>query len=894
MDGHFLNPLFSPESILVLSDAQSTDDRGHVSANAQWPKWKDLGFWGPIQALQLDAPPDSTLLKRTDPIDLAVIDCLPDQTLRALDLAQALRCKTVLKWPRSASDPDALRRMQQTRERGMRWLDASRFGFQRPAWGLNLSTVQAQSLPGTLALVCQSADLLVSMLDWARFNEIGLSMAICPDARDGVDLPELLDFLANDSSTHSILLCIDGVSDARRFMSALRAAAIAKPVIAMKSARGSTGMALAQSHPTTWTGQDDVFEAAFRRAGVVRVRTFTQLFSVARCLGSRFKPGGTRLAVAGNGIGLAMVAVDRAEDLGVTVQPLKESLRTELMPQLAPMSRLEPVADLTSHWNAEQIRAYIRMADRDPDVDGILLLHAPCPGSDGEAVAQGVIQAYPALHKPLLTCWMGDETVRPARKALNSAHIPTFRTPEAAVEAFAHVTQYHQNQRLLQQTPAPLSDLGKPDLEGARVLIEGIRAEGRFTLTEMESKALLAAFHVPVTRTMLARTASEAMLIANQLGYPVAMKIDSPDIDHKSDVDGVALDIGHATRVRDLYQVMLSRVRQAQPQARVQGVTLQPMCVKPRGRELCIGVRRDPLFGPVITFGAGGRMVELLADQAMALPPLNPFLALRLIERARVHQVLGEWHGAPPADVAAVERLLLRVSEMACELPQIESLEINPVIVDHRGAMAVDARITLRDVDAHARPYHHLAVLPYPSRCEREWPLKRGGFYTVRPIRPDDAEMLQSFVRGLSPQSRYFRFASALLELPARMLARYTLIDYDREMALVAEHRERIPDGDGGYTERARIIGVSRYITNPDQESCEFSLVVNDGFAGQGLGSRLMLSIMELARDAGLERIEGLVLGHNTGMLRLMQGLGYEVRPCLEDPEFRLVVRKLR
>jgi acetyltransferase len=474
--------------------------------------------------------------------------------------------------------------------------------------------------------------------------------------------------------------------------------------------------------------------------------------------------------------------------------------------------------------------------------------------------------------------------------------MPIFRTPEGAVDAFHNIASFYRNQQLLQQTPPPLSHLAEPDTEGARLLIESVLAERRKVLTEMESKALLAAFHVPVTRTMLARSANEAMLIASQLGYPVALKIDSPDISHKSDVQGVALDVHNATQVRDRYEEMLQAVALAQPAARINGITVQPMArTRGRGkaREVYVGMTTDDPFGPVITFGAGGTMIELINDRAMELPPLNLFLARRLIERSRAAGMLGEWRGAPAADVQALEHLLLRISEMVCALPQLREMDINPVIVDETGAVAVDARIVVDDAVQAPGSYGHLAILPYPASQEREWPMKGGGLYTLRPIRPDDAEMLQAFVRGLSQESRYFRFASAMQELPSRMLARYTLIDYDREMALVAVIKERHTRDDGSVEETERLVGVVRYITNPDATSCEFSLVIADDFKGQGLGSRLMMSIIDLARSKGLGEIVGLILANNTAMLRLMRSLGFTVAAFPEDPDFRIATKAL-
>ena len=511
-------------------------------------------------------------------------------------------------------------------------------------------------------------------------------------------------------------------------------------------------------------------------------------------------------------------------------------------------------------------------------------------------MARALADVKRKMSKPLLSCWMGDTSVVPARAVLLEAAIPSFRTPEAAVGAFGNIASFYQNQQLLLQTPPPLSNLAKPDIEGARLVIEGVLAERRKVLTEMESKTLLAAFHIPVTNTILARSPTEAMMIATQLGFPVALKIDSPDVSHKSDVQGVALNIMSGASARDIYTDMVQRVTQLLPQARINGVTVQKMARATRGREICIGLVTDDPFGPVITFGAGGTMIELIDDRAMELPPLNLFLARRLIERARVAETLDAWRGAVAVDRNALEQVLLRVSEMVCELPQLREMDINPLIVDEFGVVAVDARIVVDHAPSQnsgAAQYGHLAILPYPARFRQVWPLSGGGEYTVRPVRPDDAQMLQALVQSLSPQSRYFRYISSMKQLPPSMLARFTLIDYDREMALVAILKERTPGADGELVATERIVGVSRYITNPDRSSCEFALVVADDFSGRGLGSRLMLSIMEVARERGLSEMEGLVLANNPGMLKLMRSLGFSAKSFPEDPDFKLVTHAL-
>ena len=591
--------------------------------------------------------------------------------------------------------------------------------------------------------------------------------------------------------------------------------------------------------------------------------------------------------------GPGVLAADWANRIGLELGKLSPAAAEALKPQLAECASVADLVDLSEDATPEHYAAAIRAANADPGVDGMLAIHSPKAGGDPVAAASGVAAVLPQLHKPLLACWMGDATVAAARTLLNDGGVASFRTPEAAVGAFGNIATFYQNQRLLQQTPPPLTTLAKPDIEGARLLVDSVLAERRKVLTEMESKTLLSAFHVPVTQTLLARSPNEAMMIATQLGFPVALKIDSPDIVHKSDVQGVALNVMTGAGAREIFADMVERVGRLAPGARINGVTVQKMARARRGREVSVGVVSDDPFGPVIVFGAGGVMVELIADRAMELPPLNQFLARRLVERARVAETLLEWRGASAADVAALERLLLRVSEMVCALPQLREMDLNPVIVDEHGAVAVDARVVVDSAPAAAAgaagQFAHLAILPYPSRHEQVWPLRGGETVLVRPIRPDDAQMLQALVRGLTPESRHFRFVSSFAELPASMLSRFTLIDYDREMALVAVVRERAAADEGEAAEGERIVGVSRYVIRPDQTSCEFSLVVAEDMKGRGLGSRLMESIMEVARERGLSEIMGLVLRGNAGMLKLMRGLGFSVKRDDDDPDFVLV-----
>ncbi len=891
MDKHYLTPLFSPESIVVF--AGKVDDPASQSAQAQAlvAALKGQPFTGTLTFIDIHTTGTLADLAQTR-ADLAIIALPPEEVAAALEVAGRIKCRaaTVISSGINAALAADLHRV--ARRQGMHLLGPNCLGFQRPRNGLNASVAGGLAAAGPLALVSQSGALTASILDWASQNAVGFSTVVSLGPNTAVDIAQVLDFLASDPQTHSIVVYMEGISNARRFMSALRAAANAKPVVVLKAGRKTAGNAAAQTHSGAIVGSDDVFDAALRRAGAVRVRSFVQLFSAAKCLASRYRPVGKRLAIVTNGGGPGVLAADWISEINLQLGQLSKDSATKLKPLLPPLATLSDLMDLSEDAIPEHYRAAVEAASQDPHIDGVLVIHSPKAGCDAASVAAALVSYKPKMNKPLLTCWMGEATVGEARSLLNTAGIPTFRTPEAAVGAFGNIASFYQNQQLLQQTPPPLSTLAKPDVEGARLLIESVLAERRNILTEMESKALLAAFHIPVTQTILARSANEAMMIATQLGYPVALKIDSPDISHKSDVNGVALNIMNAVGVRDVYNDMMQSITRQQPNARINGVTVQNMACHKRGREIYIGLVTDDPFGPVIAFGAGGTMIELIDDRAMELPPLNQFLARRLIDRSRVAETLGNWRGASAVDMDALEHVLLRVSEMVCELPQLREMDINPIIIDESGAVAVDARILIETTtltNSSGGRYNHLAILPYPAQHEQAWPLKGGGQYTIRPIHPDDANMLQDLVRGLSSESRYFRFVSSMPELPPALLSRFTLIDYDREMALVAVYKERktLPDED--VTETERIVGVSRYITNPDSASCEFSLVVANDFGGRGLGSRLMLSIMEVAREKGLDEIDGLVLANNVGMLKLMRSLGFSVKTFAEDADFKLV-----
>ncbi|HRO61814.1 MAG TPA: GNAT family N-acetyltransferase, partial [Burkholderiaceae bacterium] len=762
--------------------------------------------------------------------------------------------------------------------------------------GLNASRLGPLPAAGNVALVTQSGVVGSAILDWTGDTPTGFSAVVSLGAEADVDLSQVLDFLASDAQTKAVALYLEAVHDARGFMSALRALATIKPVVVLKAGRDASTRGVARTHSGALVVADAVYGAAMRRAGAVQVRLFTQLFTAVRYLSARNWPIGKRLGIISNGHGPALLAADQAAMQRIELLQYSEAS----LAKLAEHGVAGPVAvnplNLGIDAGPDDYANAIEVLSADSNSDALLALLTPAPGVDAEGIADRIAGIARSIPKPLFACWLGDRSVNRLRPRLVAAGVPVYRTPEAAVDAFSTVATFYQNQLLLLQAPRSMSDQDSPDVEGARSIIDDVLAEGREVMTEIESKALLGAFNIGVTQTVLARSASEAVMLAEQIGFPVVMKIASHDVSRKSDYGGVALNVRNAAEVRLQFTAIVASVRELLPEARVEGVSLQPMVRGRSGRELYVGVFRNRLFGPVVAFGAGGTRVELLRDTTLEFPPLNDFLARSMIGRTRVAASLEAFRGTPAIDDEALVRALVRVSEMICELPHLAEMDINPLICDENGAIAVDARIVLdpSPPQTGAR-YGHMAILPYPAHMEREATLRDGRSYLIRPIQGEDADRLQRFTRGLSPQSRYFRFISALNELTPRMLIRYTQIDYDRELALVAVlHYEPALEGEAASLthdpgEGERFIGVARYLLNVDRDTCEFAVAIGDDYQGQGLGTTLMRALIDVARQRGLERMDGFVLAGNTPMLRLMRSLGFKIARDPDDESMKIV-----
>ena len=894
MNTHYLASLFTPESVALFGASDRADSVGGVV-------FKNLlssGFKGRIYAINprrdvvQGEKAFATLDDIEETVDLVVV-ATPAQSIPAIVEAcgeRGIKMMLILSAGFRETGPEGRRLedrvTQLVRRHGIRLMGPNCLGIIRPEIGLNITFGNNFAQPGNLAFVSQSGAICTAILDWAEKNEVGFSTVVSTGIAADLDFGDYLDYLVSDPSTKAILLYIEGISDSRRFMSSLRAAARIKPVIALKVGRHAAGAAASMSHTGALVGSDETFSAALSRSGVLRVETIGQLFSAAKALSSsHYRGASERLVIITNGGGPGVMAADRATDQGIELSSLSPETVTALNAVLPDVwSHSNPV-DIIGDAPPERYRQALDICLEDPGVDGAIVILTPQAMTKPTEVAKAVIQSAEKSNKPVMTSWMGEAQVEKARRLFNNARVPNFRTLENAVDAFSYLARYNQNQRLLLQTPARLtSGQEPPDREGARLIIEGVLTEQRKILTEPESLAVLNAFRIPTVRNAVAHSANEALIIAESIGFPVAMKVLSADISHKSDAGGVRLNINSAQETRGSYRQLIDQVMLKVPDAKISGVTVEKMYRSSNGRELMIGIVSDPVFGPVISFGSGGTSVEIMGDAAISLPPLNRRLAKDLINRTKVSKLLGAFRHMPAVDMDQLVDVLLGVSSMACELPWIQEMDINPLIMDEKGIVAVDARIVVDYPKPSTDPYHHLAIHPYPAHLVKKIQLSDGTDILIRPIRPEDAENEAKFVRELSAEAKYFRFMNSIQELSQQMLVRFTQIDYHNEMALVAVK----PSSTGEEQ-----IGVARYTTNLDRTSCEFALVVSDKWRGRGIAHHLMRNLMEIARDRDLEKMEGQVLSNNSKMLELVKSLGFQIKNNPDDSSIKQVDAQL-
>ena len=766
--------------------------------------------------------------------------------------------------------------LAEARKGGMRIIGPNCLGLMNPLAGLNATFAGTSARAGNVAFVSQSGALCTSILDWSLGENVGFSAFISIGSMLDVGWGDLIEYLGDDPHTHSIVLYMESIGDAHAFLSAAREVAMDKPIIVLKVGHTEAAAKAAASHTGALTGSDEVLNAAFRRCGVLRVHTISDLFDMAEILAKQPRPKGNRLSIVTNAGGPGAIATDALISGGGELSELAPETIQKLNQFLpAQWSHHNPI-DILGDASSDRYAQTLEVVADDLNSDAMLVILTPQAMTNPTLTAEK-LKVYSQLGKPILSSWMGGAEIAAGTQILNQANIPTFPYPDTAVRLFNYMWRYSYNLHGIYETPSlPAdSDLHAPDRQLAEQILLQATKNDRSLLTEYESKKLLAAYGIPTVKTEIATSDLEAVEIADRFGYPVVLKLHSEKITHKTDVGGVRLNLSDAEAVSRAFMAIAAKVRAIDPEAFL-GVTVQPM-VKMEGYELILGSSLDPQFGEVMLFGMGGQLVEVFKDRALALPPLNTTLARRMMEQTRIYKALKGVRGRKAIDMAKLEQLLVSFSLLIVEQSQIREIDINPLMVSSEGMIALDARVVVHtSADISQRPIP--AICPYPTKYARSWESPKGDRLTIRPIRPEDEPLMVEFHQNLSEESVYLRYAHTV-KLSKRIaherLTRICFIDYDREMVLAADYKN--PE-----TSEHEILGVARLSKLHGAKEAEFALIVCDRYQHQGLGTELLSRLIEIGKEEHLEAIIGYVLNSNDKMQSICRHLGFQLQP---DPE---------
>jgi acetyltransferase len=758
------------------------------------------------------------------------------------------------------------------RKYGIRVVGPNCIGIIRPRNNLNATFVEKMPKAGNVAFLSQSGALGSAILDWAVHENIGFSNFVSVGSMIDVDFGDLIDYFGTDPKTKSILMYIEGITEARKFMSAARHFARTKPIIVVKAGKFSESAKAAASHTGSLSGEDDIYDAAFKRAGIVRVEEIADLFNAAEVLGTQPLPRGPNLAIITNAGGPGVMATDALIAKGGKLAKLSQKtmgILNSVLPSF--WSRGNPI-DVLGDARTDRYRAAVEACLNDENIDGMLIIFTQQAVSESVEIAKGIVELVRSKtyqNKTILTSFMGNGAVQEANSILNANNIPTYSTPEQAIKTYMYMYQYQRNVELIYETPEELPVDASPPKRPIMVILRNAALEGREVLTEDEAKKVLKYYNFPVVKTAVANNVDEAIAISRQMGYPVVLKILSPQIVHKSDVGGVILNVDSDAEAREAFETLIQRATTYNPDAQIIGVTVQPM-VERKGYEVIIGGKTDPLFGPVILFGMGGVGVELFKDYSMGLPPLNTTLIRRMMEETKVYQLLKGYRNAPPADIKLLEETLLLFSQLLIDFPQIKEIDINPLLVNEKEACILDARIVVdkERVFRKLEPHEHLVISPYPKKYEILWTLKNGQEVLLRPIKPEDEPLWLEMFQSFSEESIRYRFFQMLKDTPHEVRVRYCNIDYDREIAIVAELTE---EG------RRRILGVSRLSIEPDGKSGELAFIIGDKWQGLGLGTKIVDYTLEIAKEMHVENVYAIMLPDNYRALSLTKKMGFKL-----------------
>ncbi|HUK55263.1 MAG TPA: bifunctional acetate--CoA ligase family protein/GNAT family N-acetyltransferase [Nitrospiria bacterium] len=885
---HPLDVFFNPQTVAVIG---ATERPGSVGRTVLW-NLISSPFGGTVfpihlkgsSVLGVKAYPNVSALP--EPVDLAVI-ATPAPTVPALvgECAEAgVRGAIVISAGFKETGPAGVeleREIVKRLGRGkMRLIGPNVLGVMSPVTGLNATFCRTMARPGKVGFISQSGALCTAILDWSLRENVGFSAFVSIGSMLDVGWGDLIDHLGNDPHTQSILIYMESIGDARSFLSAAREVALTKPIIVIKTGRTEAGAKAASSHTGSLTGSDAVFDAAFRRSGVLRVDEIADLFFMAEVLAKQPRPKGPRLMIVTNAGGPGALAADALTAGGGELAELSRETIESLGAVLPPhWSRGNPI-DVLGDAPPERYVQAVEIAAKDPHADGLLVILAPQSMTDPTRTAEQLNACAKVDRGPILASWMGGNEVAAGETALNQAGIPTFPYPDAAANVFNAMWRYSDNLRGLYETPIlSVEDEGVFDRGRTEKIIKTAQAAGRTLLTEIESKQLLAAYGIPTIETRAAGSEEEAVKIARGIGYPVVLKVFSETITHKTDVGGVRLDLGGPDAVRRAYREIEASVRDKAGSGAFRGATVQPM-IRLEGYEVILGSSLDPQFGPVLLFGTGGQLVEILKDHALALPPLNTTLARRMMERTRIFAALKGVRGRPPVDLPALEKLLVRFGQLIVEQRRIRDIEINPLLVSPERLVALDARVVVHPPGSDETNGPKLAIRPYPLHYVASWRMKDGTPVTFRPIRPEDEPLMVKFHQSLSEQTVYLRYFQ-VLKLNQRIaherLTRTCFIDYDRTMVLVVLREDPKTGG-------REIIGASRLSRQPGTDEAEFSILVSDPFQRRGLGTELLRRILDIGRREKVRRVTADILPDNLAMQHVCKALGFRFHHAVGDP----------
>jgi acetyltransferase len=872
------NTFFNPKSIAVIG---ATDNVGHVG-NSLMNNLLSGGFEGKIYPVNknhervMDMACYPSVSKIPEIADLALIATPALSVPEIVDECGQFGIQNIIiissGFKESGENGKELyRKLEQSiLEYSLNILGPNCLGFIKPSNKINASFASRLPYPGKIAFISQSGALGSAVLDWSIKEKVGFSYFISLGEVVDIGFSDLIDFLGNDPETSSILIYMESLSRARKFLSAARAYARSKPIVILKAGKSLEGAKAALSHTGSMAGNDLIFDAAFKRAGLLRVSTINQLFNCAKALDMQKKPEGKRLAIVTNAGGPGVLATDQLISLEGEIATLTNDTISKLNGFLpANWSHGNPV-DILGDADSSKFAKALDICLKDENVDGVLTILTPQAMTDAKKTAEEIIQIGKNSSKTILASFMGDGSVATGKEILENGRIPNFDTPEEAIKTFMYMYNFGKNLESLYETPATIPHAFTPDTSSARKYIEELIKNERYTLTEMEAMKMLRFYGIPVTPSSLAKLSSEAVEIASRIGFPIAMKIVSPDILHKTEAHGIKLNVKNAEEAKETFENLMKGAKEVFPEAKITGVLLEKMVTKKY--ELFFGCKKDPIFGPAIIFGMGGVAVEIFNDINVALPPLNMALAKRLIEGTKIYKLLKGYRNIPGVDLSALEFILYKFAYLIMDFPEISEIDINPFVIDEKEGVVLDAKIVLdkNTKGKTIKPYSHLVISPYPRQYLREFNMINGQSVLLRPIKPEDEKMEAEMFTHFSADTQRFRFFSLIKGITHEMLIRYTQIDYDREMAIIAEIEE---DG------VKKMAGVVRIISDAYNESAEFALVIADPWQGKGLGNAMTDYILEIAKEKGIKKIYAYLLDDNKRMSQIFTNRGFVITP---------------